>query len=268
MLFDFFDDLLTPCPRHLRALGYLHELRGIRARQRLWASAWAPHLERTRALLLAAMDRCARRRKAVLLGSGWLSDVPLAELAGAFREVVLVDAVHPRTARRQVRRWPNVQLLSTDVTGTAEAVWRVSGVKGAALPRAVPDLFCADEEVDLVASVNLLSQLPCVPERYLLDIGVHPPEAITAYARAVIDAHLEYLQRLPGVVALISDVESQTVSVGGRIVARADTLFGARVPWQGESWTWPLVPRRRAYPHHAEHLQVVGIVDIKAASSC
>jgi hypothetical protein len=265
MLFDFFTDLLTPCPRHLRALGYLRELRGIRDRQQLWAPAWAPHLQRTRALLLAAMGRCANRRKAVLFGSGWLNDVPLAELADTFREVVLVDAVHPRAARRQARRWPNVHLLSADITGTVEAVWRMASVKGATLPRPVPDLFCADADVDLVASVNLMSQLPCLPERYLLDAGVHPPDAIHAYARALIESHLEYLRNLPGVVALIADVESQTVTSSGRVVARADTLFGARLPWRGESWTWPLVPRRRAYPHHGEHLHVVGIVDVKTA---
>ena len=105
MLFDFLDDLLTPCPRRLQRSATSTNC-AASARQRLWASAAAP--TRThRAFLLAAMGRCARRRKAVLLGSGWLNDVPLAELAAVFREVVLVDAVHPRrSARRQVRHRP------------------------------------------------------------------------------------------------------------------------------------------------------------------
>jgi hypothetical protein len=265
MLPGWLEDLLTPCPRPLRAMGYLRELRGIRERGRLWAAAWAPHLGRTRELIRAALRRCAARRKAVVLGSGWLNDVPLAELAGAFAEVVLVDAVHPRAARRQARRWANVSLRSADVTGTAEAVWRVAWDRRATLPRSAPELFCGDGEVDLVASVNLLSQLPCLPERYLLEAGSHAPDAIATYGRDVVQAHLDYLRRLPGVVALVTDVEAWTVAGTGRVVRRADTLFGARLPWQGESWTWPLVPRRRAFPHHAQHLRVVGVVDVKTA---
>jgi hypothetical protein len=262
---DWLEGLLTPCPRPYRALGYLHELFGIRQRHRRWASAWGPHLERTRALLRAAAARCPARRKAVVLGAGWLSDVPVAELAAAFREVTLVDVVHPRATRRQARRWPNVRLLGADVTGTAEEVWRRARRRGADLPRATPTLFCDDPEVDLVASVNLLSQLPCLTERYLLRAGVHPPDAITAYARDVVVAHLGYLRRLPGVVALIADVEALTVSAAGRVVSRSTTLYGAELPWEGESWVWPLVPRRAAYPHHGAHLHVVGVVDVKRA---
>ncbi len=265
MLFDWFADLLTPCPRHFRALGYLRELRGIRARERAWSAAWAPHLENTRGILRAAAARCTSKRKAVVLGSGWLSDVPLAEVAEAFDKVVLVDALHPRAVRRQVRRWPNVELLAADVTGTTEAVWRRAAVPGATLPRTAPDLFVRDPEVDLVASVNLLSQLPCLPERYLLEVGVQSAEAIAAYSRGVVEGHLEYLRRLPGAVALIADVEMKTLDAAGQVVKREDTLFGARFPYRGQTWDWPIVPRQRRWPHHAQHLAVVGVVDLKGA---
>ena len=84
------------------------------------------------------------------------------------------------------------------------------------MPRTEPSLFLDDPEVDLVVSLNLLSQLPCLPERYLLRAGAHPPEEVLAYCRDLVQAHLEYLRRLPGVVALITDVESLTVTLAGQ----------------------------------------------------
>jgi hypothetical protein len=265
MLLDWLERWRTPCSRPARALGYLRELHGIRRRHRQWASAWQPHLERTKGILRAAAARCPAKRKAVLFGSGWLLDVPLDELAGTFREVVLVDVVHPLATRKSVRRFANVRLLDADVTGTVEGVWARAHDPALALPRGEPGLFCGDGEVDLAASINLLSQLPCVPERYLLAAGAHPPEAIDAYARAVVQAHLDYLRRLSGVVALVADVELRTVSAAGRVLERSSTLYGAALPWRGECWVWPLVPRRPAYPHHGVSLVVAGIPDVKQA---
>ena len=103
-MLDWLELLLAPCPRHLREMGYLRELLGIRRRARRWRSAWEPHCERSRALIRAAMTRCPRRRKAVVLGSGWLHDVPLDELCAGFAEVVLVDLIHPLQTRWRTRR--------------------------------------------------------------------------------------------------------------------------------------------------------------------
>src|SRR5205823_2719658 len=122
MFAELLERLLTPCPRPIREIGYLRELINIRKRSRQCAAAWQPHFENVRNTIRAAIARCPQRRKAVILGSGWLNDVPLAELADAFREVALVDVLHPFAVRRAVRRRPNVRLLTADVTGTVSAV--------------------------------------------------------------------------------------------------------------------------------------------------
>ncbi len=268
MFFDWLESLVTPCPRHLRAMGYLRELLGIKARrQRCWWS-WEPHLERSQALLRTAMARCPQRRKAVILGSGLLNDVPLEELAKTFGEVVLVDLLHSVGTRRQRRRFANVRLLTADVTGTIEAVYRVADQKGASLPRAVPQLFCDDLTVDLVASVNILSQLPFLPAAYLRRFGAHEEEGIVRFAQDVIRAHLDYLQRLPGTVALISDVECLTLNRGGTVIERTSSLYGVEFPWAGAEWIWHLAPRLELDPDHSYHRRVIGIVDVKQARPC
>jgi hypothetical protein len=262
MLPDWLESLLTSCPRHLRKMGYFRELLNIRRCLAPWGDVWEPHFEHTRAVIRTAIGRCASRRKAVVLGSGWLNDVPIIDLAGAFRQVVLVDAVHPYSVVRRVRRLPNVHLLSADVGGVAEAVYR-SGT----MLRHTPNLFCDDDEVDLVASVNLLSQLPYWPVQHLTRAGVHAADEITAYARDLVAAHLDYLRRLPGIIALVADMEEMTISNSGQILRRETTIYGAELPWKGESWTWPLVPRQRKFPHHGLFRTVVGIPDLKAAIS-
>ena len=263
---EWLEGWLTPCPRPYRALGYLHELLGIRRRHRRWRRAWAAHCQRSRELLLRAADRCPTQRKAVVFGSGWLYDVPLAELAARFREVVLVDVIHPRATRRAAAHLGNVTLLQADITGTAEAVWRVARCPGLPLPQApAPELFVADAEVDLAASVNLLSQLPCMPEEYLLRRGTHSREAVADYARAVVTAHLDYLRRLPGVVAVVADVESLVVEITGKVRSRASTLWGVPFPWRGQEWTWPLVPVQPTFRVEGYHLRVIGVEDVKEA---
>jgi hypothetical protein len=260
---DWLDRLLTPCPLHLREMGYKRELFGIRRRWRQWGAAWRPHCDNTRRLLLSAVERCPRRRKAVVLGSGFLHDVPLDELSAAFERVVLVDLIHPCSTRRKARRL-GVATLSADVSETAEGVWLAVERPGTPLPKSRPRLFLGEDEVDFVASVNLLSQLPCMPEQYLLRWMPGHREQIAAYCRDVVEAHLAYLQKLPGVVALVADVESITVTQAGTEVGRKSTLYGASMPFAGERWVWPLVPRKARAPYHGEHLVVVGVEDVKA----
>ncbi|MGE3807172.1 MAG: hypothetical protein AB7K24_21120, partial [Gemmataceae bacterium] len=194
-MFRWLESWLTPCPSHLRDMGYLRETLNVRACRDQCFFAWEPHLRRTRALILSAVAGCSARRKAILLGAGMLHDVPVEELSARFREVVLVDILPTRAARRAAKRWPNVRLFPADVTGTIEAVHAAARRPGSKLPTVEPDLFFDDDEVDLVASINLLSQLPYLPVQYLKQCGHHADEAVEAYARGVVQAHLEYLAR-------------------------------------------------------------------------
>src|SRR5262249_48938571 len=146
------------------------------------------------------------------------------------------------------RRYPNVRLMAADVTATVAEVYRVAKAPGTPLPRSEPALFRDDPDVDLVASVNLLSQLPYLPTSYLVRKAAHPADAIDAFGRSLVEAHLDYLRRLPGVVALIADLEKLTLNGAGRLVQRVSALRGVRLPWAGEEWTWRLAPRPEADP--------------------
>ena len=130
------------------------------------------------------------------------------------------------------------------------------------LPRAEPILFLDDSEIDLVASVNLVSQLPFVPAAFLRRRGVHSAADIEAFAHDVVAAHLAYLRRFRAVVALIGDIERLTYDSGGKLVERADALRGVAFPEPREEWEWHLAPRPEGHPKFDYHRRVGAVVDL------
>jgi hypothetical protein len=263
MFLNFLERLLTPCPKPVRAMGYLKEALGVARRYRRCREHWKEHIEHCRSIILRAVEGCWRRRRVVILGGGMLHDVPLIELAEDFREVYLVDIVHPFSSRWKTRRIRNLTRVAADVTNTVEELYWVSDEPDKPLPESHPDLFLDDPEVDLTISLNLLSQLPCMPLDYLSRFHAHRIPAREEYARNLIRAHLEYLDRLPGRVALITDVERIKIDLTDHVVERKDLLFGLKLPKLGEEWEWRLAPCPEADSRHHFYRRVAGIAEWK-----
>lgn len=259
MILELFENLLTPCSRALRRVGYLRAQIGIKVRHRQCRRAWQPHLERTKQAILDGTRHCPQRRKAVILGSGLLLDIPLAELSRAFCEVVLVDVVHPLKVFFLAKWYGNVRLVRADITNVAAALIKVAKTPDQPLPRATPTLFLDDQQVDFVASVNLLSQLPYMPTVYLDRQRPRPESETDTFARDLIQAHLDYLRRLPGVVTLITDIEKLKVDRAGQVLEVIDILYGARTPPATLEWVWEHVPLKHLSKEFAFHRRVIAI---------
>jgi hypothetical protein len=243
MLLEALQWMLTPCPITARRMGHLAESIAIEARARRCRAAWAPHLEHCRRALLDSARRCGQRRVALLLGSGPLLDVPLAELAAQFEEVWLVDLVHPLSTRRQVRRYPNVRLIVHDVSECLEGLLGGAASDFAELGEKRPVRFLDEPRIDWVASLNLLSQLPRLPLRWL---GKSRPPVdeltIREYGDALMRNHLAYLARFAAPVCLVTDLEQVTLADDGSEVERND-LMPWLTDWEVEfEWCWDVAP--------------------------
>jgi hypothetical protein len=261
MIYEWLEPWFTTCPRYLREMGYLREMLGIRRRWRKYHAHWKPHCERSKQLVLQAVEQCSQFRKAVVVGSGWLHDVPLAALTERFAEVILVDVFHPFSVRRQVRRYKNVRLIAADITGVLHLL------QEQAIPTApAPTMFLDEPELDYLVSLNVLSQLPCMPEGVLLRRGASRG-AVQELCRDLIVAHLAWLGKLPGVVSLIADVEVHNLDRAGKERSRVSTIYSVPFAYPGERWTWTLVPRQANYPYGPEQLQVVGVANLATAKS-
>jgi hypothetical protein len=234
MLAEALSWLLTPASGTARRMGHLGETVAIGARHRRCRQAWAPHLSASKRALLASADAATRRRTALVVGSGLLLDVPLAEVARLFEAVWLVDLVHPWSSRLQARRYPNVRLIEHDVTESL-----------AGLPRepALPGRFLDQDGIDWVASVNLLSQLPVQPTRWLRDHGRGRSEAdLERIGEQLMRNHLAWLCRFQAPVCLLADLEQITLNADGHVLERRDfsTLLEG---WQIQAdWRWDLAP--------------------------
>ena len=200
-------------------------------------------------MILDAAAWCEHRRSALVVGSGLLFDIPLAELSRQFEQVVLVDIVHTWSVHREAARFSNVRLLPLDVTGVVERCHALARRRAPApLPQRTVDCLVG-EDFDLVASVNVLSQLPVVPNGYLSQRIRTLTEARTReFSRALVMNHLDWLCSFPGVACLVTDLERLCHGDCG-LVSREDSLWGIALPEGGRDWVWDLAPRPEIYFH-------------------
>ena len=276
MLAEWFRHLTTACPAPLKRMGYLKELIAVDARHRRCREAWAPHLRHCHDLIGKATENI-RHRKVTVLGSGLLLDIPIEELAAAFEEVALVDILHLPMVEKRVRAWPNVRLVTLDLTGVAEATWRhVSQGRTGALP--APEVDTGPfAESDLVVSANLLTQLPLLPMGLVQGMGRGYEDGdVKAFAKRIVGHHLDFLMALPGRTCLLTETERVIVggprddegdSEVGDVVETIDPLFGNVLPAAAvrKHWTWDIAPRPEINRHIDLRFRMTGIADLKAA---
>jgi ethanolamine utilization microcompartment shell protein EutS len=220
-----------------RRLGLVGESVALWARGHRQRRAWAEHHQRCRAVVTEAVAELPQHRKAVVLGSGLLRDIPLDLLCQCFEQVLLVDAVHLPQIRLRMRFRPQVALRTRDLTGVMG--WLAEEADGRI--DALADLI-ADPTIDLVISANLMSQLAWPVENWLDD---HPARAAQLPAdlpARCIAWHLADLRRFRGRVVLLSDVEMTKRDRAGAMTDRLDLTRGVELPPSDESWNWPVAP--------------------------
>lgn len=256
MLLEWLESLATPCPRDVRDLGYRTELIAIGARQRRCRAAWADHIARSRGAILDAIRLAKRRRTAVVLGSGRLLDVPLAELARDFERVILVDALHPWISRLHARRYANVELQTADVTGTIATLNRLE--PGDTLPATRRLALFDDPDVDLVVSLNLLSQLGVLPAQWIeRRLGENSAPTAEAFAASLTRSHLDDLARCAAAVCLITDIEAQYIGPDGTTIDRHSSIYDVLPPPSMTEWIWPIAPAPEDHPTISEQRRVI-----------
>jgi hypothetical protein len=219
-------------------MGYLREIIGTRSRHRRCRQAWASHLEKTKETILAAAERTTSKRKAVVLGSGLLFDIPLAELTGIFGQIVLVDICHLPSIKRMTAGYSNVTIIDHDLSGVVDRLSSPEKIRFIPIPSG--DL--PESDADLVISANVLSQLPHIPAGYLAQL--YPESAqpeLQKFAGSIVRHHLSQLEQAKGTVCLITETEHRRTD-GNRIVERIDPLFGVDPGPFDSEWLWSIAP--------------------------
>lgn len=232
----------TQATRPARQLGYARAAVSLWSRRRRWIREWVEHEAKTRDFALKTVGACRHRDTVWLLGGGTLADLPLAELSGLFRRVVVFDIAWLPQARAKARQWKNVELRLADVTGVVVPLseWRLG------MPLPIPSAEAMREldpvPPDCVLSLNLLSQLPLLPMEYAQRSGI-TLQAAEVFGRAILQAHLQGLQAFGCPVGLSADARRIWRSRAGEVVLSESAVLGVHLPAPEKSWHWPVAPR-------------------------
>ena len=224
-------------------MGYLHEAIAMRGRYRRNRAAWQPHLDKTRWFVLSAAEQCRSKSTVVILGSGLLLDLPLAELSTMFRDVVLMDVVCLPEVRGQIKRYSNVRFIEHDVTNVARHLYENGHNHLHELPEPAPASSEINEDTGLVVSLNILSQLWVVPRayavRHLLGLA---EDRVEEWCGQIVRSHYTSLLSLPCDVCLVADQEFVKRDSEGQVISRASSIYDLALPEPDASWTWNIVP--------------------------
>lgn len=243
MLHEFLTYLTTPCPPAVRRMGYVRELIAMRGRYKRRRIAWEPHLDNTRRCVRKAAERCRNRNKVVVLGAGLLLDVPLAELSSLFQEVILMDIVCLPEVRKRIKGYDNVTFVERDVTSIAQRLYSNKRQGRYDLPEPVPAFTGIDDQIDLVVSLNILSQLTVVPREYAIR---HLPglaeDQVDEWCGRIVESHIAALRALTCSVRLVADYEFVKRDRDGNVFSRGSTVSGLTLPKPDSSWIWTIAP--------------------------
>jgi hypothetical protein len=224
-------------------MGYLYQSIALRGRYKRRKNSWQPHLDSTKAYISEVIRSCRKRGKVIVLGSGLLLDLPVAELSAAFDEVVLVDIVHLNEVRKRAGNYPNVGLIQADITGVAVELFEKISLGIGELPEGCPNIPSLDEKTGLVISLNIMSQLAAIPAEYLSkNMTTRDEPVIDKWCEKIRHAHHAALTELGCVVCLIADYEFIRRDNAGVIIGQGSTVGNLALPAPDRTWTWHIEP--------------------------
>ena len=238
--------LSTTCPPAGRQLGLLREHEDIAKRHARVRAAWASHLAASKQVIMEVAERCPQRRRVLVIGAGDCLDVPVAELAERFAEVVLADIVTSAEVRRWERKLPGrVSGVNWDASG---ALATLAAVRESVAAHEAPEIFARADpgpppggEPDFIVSANCISQLGLVPGHSLpahdQDKGL--PERC---AKAAARRHLAWLAQRAGVRLLLADVARLDIGPDGRQLKKETLHERFGLPKPDRTWRWDLAP--------------------------
>lgn len=253
MLWEILQSWRTPVfAPFVKKMGYLHEAIAMVARAKRCEPSWQAHYNECQAVISQAVAQSKQHRKVLIFGAGTLNDIPLAELSCAFKAVILVDLVFLSSARAQAKSLPNVDLIEHDVTQSLAEIFT------GRLNVTQPSKWLDDPEIDLVISLNLITQLPLIPVRWLLNTQKVSEIKAHRIAQQLIQQHLEYLQAFQGLVCLIADRENIEIHQQSGKPEVMDPWWELEPPPIQRSWPWLVVPRGER-SRHISQTNTVGV---------
>jgi hypothetical protein len=225
----------------LNKLGYYNYHNALLNRSLNQEGGWDSHCERCRSYILNGLDRY-KPEKVTVLGSGWLLDLPLVEIAEKTGKVCLIDIIHPPEVISQTGTLRNVELLEEDVTGgLIEEVWQKAGKssffnKLKSLEDIIIPEYSPTADPGLVISLNILTQLEYLLVEFLKKRASIREEELTQFRSQIQKKHIDFLKKHRSI--LISDYAEVFTDKTGNITTIPTLMTNLSHGQFKEEWTW------------------------------
>lgn len=227
--------------RMLTRMGYYNYQKGLIIHHVNQEGGWENHLERCRSLIIRALDMY-KPEKVTVLGSGWLLDLPLAELIERTGKVCLIDIIHPPDVASQVNRYKNVELIEQDITGgLIEEVWQKTRQnsffrKVSSLKNISVEEYKSGDDPGMVISLNILTQLESLLIDLLKKRSKIAEEELSLFKSTIQKKHIDFLRKHKSV--LITDYAEVITNKSGSTKTTATLLTDLPESRFNEEWTW------------------------------
>jgi hypothetical protein len=249
--------------RILNRMGYYNYQQGLIYRHLNQEGGWDNHLENCRKFILKALDYY-KPDKVTVLGSGWLLEVPLAEMLETTGEIVLVDIIHPPEVIQQAGNLAKVTLSEQDVTGgLIENVWKSSRKRMFFKKRAsrntieIPE-YRPPDDPGLVVSLNILTQLEILPVSFLKRSTGIKDEELSDFRSEIQKKHILFLKKHNSV--LITDTSEVFTEDSGKTLYSSSLLAEIPEGRYKEEWIWNFDLLKSDYYNKKSILNVTALI--------
>ncbi len=230
----------------VKKMGFKIDQNGIINRYIREKDNWDEHLNKTKKFLLDSAENKSKEH-AIILGSGWLLDVPLIELSKIFQKLTLVDIVHPPQIVNKVNKLKNVEIVSTDISNIAYEVYDfVKEIKSKKSKKKLDDILFNNNKFGLkdisnasfIVSLNILNQLDILICDYISKLNMFSNTEILNFKKTIQQKHVNDLP--VGKSCLITDYEELLIDDSKKIIEKKNLVF-IKLPRKvikEQKWRW------------------------------
>jgi hypothetical protein len=244
-------------------MGYYNYQQGLINNFLVQENGWLSHQKKCREYILKAIEFC-KPEKITVLGSGWLMELPLVEMAERTREICLVDIIHPPEVVSQVSAIQKVKLVEEDVSGgLIETVWNKAGCRTilnrlASLGEIEIPVYRSHEDPGLIISLNILTQIELLPLNLLKRKSKADENEFLQFRRSIQENHLKYLKLYNSVI--ITDTSEIISKPGGKKEKVQTLLVDLPDGIRREQWQWDADLKGRDYNLRNSVFEVAAVI--------
>lgn len=240
----------------LHKMDYIPDQQGIMNRYLREKENWDIHFKRSKDFILESA-KTKKKGKVIVLGSGWLLDLPIEELSKMFHELILIDIVHPKQVQQKIKKYKNVKIINDDITGGL-VDFCYKNKRNKALVSTIDTFLYNLQEADFVISLNIMCQLHIILMDYLKKINKYTDPEISLIEKHIQQSHFNILPK--GKTCLITDTEEEIYDEDNNLIG-VNPLIHIDLPESINylKWQWKFDTKMTYRPDNKTYFNTIAI---------